>query len=83
MNEHYLIVKIAHKKLAEDLERKGDLRSAEEQFMLAGEWAAAMGMYEQAEQWADAHRLAKSHGGDRAHKQANIQFKGHFVILFN
>jgi len=37
--------------------------------MLAGDWAAAIDMYQQAGQWADAHRLAKASGGERAHKQ--------------
>uniref|UniRef100_A0A914KFL7 Uncharacterized protein n=1 Tax=Meloidogyne incognita TaxID=6306 RepID=A0A914KFL7_MELIC len=62
-------VTTAQRRLAEELEQKGDLRAAEEQYMLAGDWAAAIDMYQQAGQWADAHRLAKASGGERAHKQ--------------
>ncbi|KAI1724366.1 intraflagellar transport protein osm-1 [Ditylenchus destructor] len=58
-----------HKRLAEELEKSGDLKAAEEQYLLAGDWTAAMNMYKEAEQWADAYRIAKFEGGDRAHKQ--------------
>lgn len=57
------------RRLAEELEQKGDLKAAEEQYLLGGEWTAAMNMYREAEQWADAYRIAKFEGDDRAHKQ--------------
>lgn len=58
-----------HKRLAEDLEDKGDYQAAEEQYMLAGDWKSAVNMYMEHEQWADAYRVARAEGGDRAHKQ--------------
>uniref|UniRef100_A0A915D9T4 IFT80/172/WDR35 TPR domain-containing protein n=1 Tax=Ditylenchus dipsaci TaxID=166011 RepID=A0A915D9T4_9BILA len=58
-----------HKRLAEDLQKKGDLKAAEEQYLKSGEWNLAVNMYKEAEQWADAYRIAKFEGGDRAHKQ--------------
>ncbi|KAH7719862.1 hypothetical protein AAVH_12667 [Aphelenchoides avenae] len=58
-----------HKRLAEDLEDKGDFQAAEEQYLLAGDWKAAVNMYKEHEQWADAYRVAKAEGSERAHKQ--------------
>lgn len=55
--------------MAENLEARGDLKAAEEQYLLSGDWASAVNMYKEAEQWSDAYRIAKSEGSDRAHKQ--------------
>lgn len=57
-----------HKRLAEELEEKGDLKGAEEQYLLAGDWKAVVNMYKEAEQWADAYRVARAEGGDKVHK---------------
>ncbi|KAL3125667.1 hypothetical protein niasHT_009754 [Heterodera trifolii] len=65
----------AHRRLAQELEEKGDLRGAEEQFLLSGDWTAAVEMYERTEQWADAHRIALNEAdNDRAHKQVAYQW---------
>ncbi|KAL3102659.1 hypothetical protein niasHT_029470 [Heterodera trifolii] len=65
----------AHRRLAQELEDKGDLRGAEEQFLLSGDWTAAVEMYERTEQWADAHRIALNEAdNDRAHKQVAYQW---------
>lgn len=58
-----------HKHLGSDLEEKGRLKEAEEQYMQAGEWKSAINMYRAAEHWEDAYRIAKSDGGDAAQKQ--------------
>lgn len=61
--------------MAEELERKGDLSMAEEHYMLSGDWARAVEMYKQAEQWPEAFRIAKYEGGDQMYKQVVlIQF---------
>uniref|UniRef100_A0A914PIN1 Uncharacterized protein n=1 Tax=Panagrolaimus davidi TaxID=227884 RepID=A0A914PIN1_9BILA len=58
-------VEETHKRLAEELEEKGDLQGAEEQYLLGGDWKSAVNMYKEAGQWAEAYRIAKAHGGDR------------------
>ncbi|MCP9265076.1 Intraflagellar transport protein osm-1 [Dirofilaria immitis] len=62
-------VKDAHLQVAADLEEKGDLRAAEEHYLLAGDWKAAVNMYRNAEIWNDAYRIAKQEGADTAQKQ--------------
>ncbi|EJD74502.1 intraflagellar transporter osm-1 [Loa loa] len=62
-------IKDAHLQVASDLEEKGDLRSAEEHYLLAGDWKGAVNMYRNAEMWNDAYRIAKQEGGDTAQKQ--------------
>lgn len=62
-------VQNAHKLLAEELEQKGDFRAAEEHYMLSSNWSTAIDMYQHAEQWADAYRLAKAHSGEQTQKQ--------------
>lgn len=67
-----------HRKLAEEFEADGDLKSAEEHYWQAGDGAAAVAMYRDAEQWADAYRCAKRNADERGdgkgaeQKQANI-----------
>lgn len=55
--------------MANELEEKGDLRAAEEQYLLAGDWKGAVNMYRNAERWTDAYRIAKQEGGGTAQKQ--------------
>ncbi|VDM92634.1 unnamed protein product, partial [Onchocerca ochengi] len=62
-------VKDTHLQVAADLEEKGDLREAEEHYLLAGDWKSAVNMYRNAEMWNDAYRIAKQEGGDTAQKQ--------------
>lgn len=58
--------------MAEEFEGKGDLKAAEEHFVHGGEWESAVEMYKASENWADAHRVAKSEGGDHAHKLVGL-----------
>lgn len=60
--------------MAEELELKGDLKAAEEQYMLGGDWAAAVNMYRKAEQWSEAFQIAKFEGGEKAYKQVFYEF---------
>lgn len=55
--------------MAEDLEQSGDLKAAEEQYILGGEWALAVNMYKENRQWSEAYRVAKSRGGEVPAKQ--------------
>lgn len=56
------------------MEEKGDLRAAEEHYLFAGDWQAAVNMYRNAEIWSDAYRIAKQGGGDTAQKQVQAIF---------
>lgn len=62
------------------MESKGDLKEAEEQYMLAGDWSAAVNMYKNAEQWPDAFRIAKFEGGEKAYKQVLFFIIGVFWL---
>lgn len=61
--------------MALDLEEKGDLKGAEEQYLLAGDWKSALNMYRTAEQWNEAYRLAKQEGGEAVQKQVKFAHK--------
>lgn len=58
--------------MAEELERKGDLKAAEEQYLHSSDWISAVNMYKEAEQWADAYRISKFSGDDKASKQVSL-----------
>ncbi|CAD5234656.1 unnamed protein product [Bursaphelenchus xylophilus] len=60
-----------HIRLAQDLAKHGELKSAEEQYLLADDWKSVVAMYKDEGKWADAYRVAQSHGGDLAHKQVS------------
>ncbi|VDM37534.1 unnamed protein product [Toxocara canis] len=62
-------VQETHKHIAGDLEERGDLKAAEEQYLKAGDWKSAVNMYRAAEEWNDAYRIAKQEGGEAAQKQ--------------
>uniref|UniRef100_A0A915PPW5 Intraflagellar transport protein 172 n=1 Tax=Setaria digitata TaxID=48799 RepID=A0A915PPW5_9BILA len=62
-------VKETHLQIAADLAEKGDLRGAEEHYLLADDWKSAVNMYRNVELWNDAHRIARQEGGDTAQKQ--------------
>lgn len=58
-----------HKRLASEMEKKGDLKGAEEHYLSANDWNSVIEMYKEAEQWSDAFRIAKNANEDRAYKQ--------------
>ncbi|XP_041357336.1 intraflagellar transport protein 172 homolog isoform X2 [Gigantopelta aegis] len=58
-----------HQLLATELETEGNLRQAEQHFIEAGDWKAAVNMYRAHDSWDEAYRVAKNHGGQIAAKQ--------------
>lgn len=71
-----------YKHIAEQYEMKGNLKKAEHYYVEAKMWTSAMSMYRQLEQWEDAKRVAKMHGGKQALEkvvlaQAHATFKEH------
>ncbi|VDO86663.1 unnamed protein product [Haemonchus placei] len=58
-----------HKRLGMEHEERGDLRSAEEEYLKADDIKAAINMYREKEMWTDAYRLARSEGGEQEQKQ--------------
>ncbi|VDN00883.1 unnamed protein product [Thelazia callipaeda] len=66
---HVEDAKNSHVYIATDLEQKGDLRAAEEHYLLGGEWKLAVNMYQNAELWNDAYRVAKQEGEELAQNQ--------------
>ncbi|KAK6046896.1 hypothetical protein COOONC_15599 [Cooperia oncophora] len=61
-----------HKRLGMEHEERGDLRSAEEEYLKAGDIKAAINMYREKEMWTDAYRLARSEGGEQEQKQVAL-----------
>uniref|UniRef100_A0A1I7TZF2 WD_REPEATS_REGION domain-containing protein n=1 Tax=Caenorhabditis tropicalis TaxID=1561998 RepID=A0A1I7TZF2_9PELO len=57
------------KRFATQYEERGDLRAAEEEFLKAGDFRAAINMYRENEMWSDAYRIAKTEGGENMEKQ--------------
>ncbi|CAL2048973.1 unnamed protein product [Caenorhabditis brenneri] len=57
------------KRLATQYEERGDLKAAEEEFLKAGDFRAAVNMYRENEMWSDAFRIAKNEGGENMEKQ--------------
>eukprot|EP00434_Breviolum_minutum_P021047 symbB.v1.2.018570.t1/scaffold1485.1/size118442/2 len=71
-----------YKHIAEQYEMKGNLKKAEHYYVEAKMWTSAMSMYRQLEQWEDAKRVAKMHGGKQSWEkvvlaQAHATFKEH------
>ncbi|KAK2158150.1 hypothetical protein NP493_1800g00020 [Ridgeia piscesae] len=58
-----------HLHLAKELEMEGSLRQAEQHFLEAGDWKAAVNMYRTNDMWEESYRVAKSRGGQTAAKQ--------------
>eukprot|EP00668_Euglena_longa_P000083 GGOE01000099.1.p1 GENE.GGOE01000099.1~~GGOE01000099.1.p1 ORF type:complete len:1743 (+),score=650.33 GGOE01000099.1:779-5230(+) len=58
-----------HQTLAAQMEREGNMKTAEYHYTQAKEWKAACNMYREAGNWEDAIRVAKLHGGVNAMKQ--------------
>ncbi len=67
----------SHKYLAQQLEMEGNLREAEEHYAAAGEWLAAVNMYRTNDQWEEAIRVAKFHGGANAQKRVAYAYALH------
>eukprot|EP00937_MAST-01D_sp_MAST-1D-sp2_P002340 g2340.t1 len=63
------LVKETHLHLAQQLEMEGNLREAEHHYAEAGEWLLAVNMYRSNDQWDEAIRVAKHHGGINASKR--------------
>jgi len=63
------LVKETHLHLAQQLEMEGNLRDAEHHYAEAGEWLLAVNMYRSNDQWDEAIRVAKAHGGINASKR--------------
>ncbi|GMH63033.1 hypothetical protein TrST_g9919 [Triparma strigata] len=67
----------SHKYLAQQLEMEGNLRDAEEHYASAGEWLAAVNMYRTNDNWEEAIRVAKFHGGISASKRVAYAYALH------
>lgn len=55
--------------LSQELESEGHWRQAEQHYIDAGDWKAAINMYRAHNLWDDAYRVAKTHGGLNAANQ--------------
>lgn len=60
---HPDLVTVTHGHLAQELEGGRQLKLAEQHYLLANDWKAAVNMYRVAEMWEDAYKVAKTHGG--------------------
>lgn len=69
---HPEMLKETHKFLANTYEMEGSFRDAEHHHVEAQEWHAAVNMYRFNEQWDDAIRVAKFHGGIGACKRVTL-----------
>ena len=67
----------SHKYLAQQLEMEGNFREAEEHYASAGEWLGAVNMYRTNDQWEEAIRVAKFHGGINAAKRVAYAYTLH------
>eukprot|EP00913_Durusdinium_trenchii_P007895 g7407.t1 len=77
-----LVSKYRKDHMSQQYEMKGNLKKAEHYYVEAKMWTSAMSMYRQLEQWEDAKRVAKMHGGKQALEkvvlaQAHATFKEH------
>lgn len=55
--------------LAKEFETVNNLKQAEAYYVLGGDWKSAVNMYRRADNWEDAYKVAKNHGGPVAGKQ--------------
>lgn len=51
------------------MENEGSFHQAETHYVAASEWKTAVQMYKNADQWEEAYRVARAHGGTNAAKQ--------------
>lgn len=63
------LLKETHQFLAQQLEMEGSMKEAEHHYAEAGEWLSAINMYRSNDQWEDALRVAKYHGGPSAQRR--------------
>jgi len=63
------LLQSTHEHLAKQLEGEGDLRAAERHYVEGGQWDEAVRMYRKADDWAEARRVARMHGGADAADQ--------------
>lgn len=69
---HPDLVNSTHLHLARQLELKGKYKSAENHFIAADDWKAAVHMYGSNNLWEEAYRVAKNNGTDGAFKQVSF-----------
>lgn len=63
------LLQSTHDLLAKQLEAEGDLRAAERHYVEGDKWDDAVRMYRKADDWAEARRVARTHGGPDAADQ--------------
>jgi intraflagellar transport protein 172 len=63
-----------HMHLGNQYEIEGNFKQAEQHFLRANDWKAAVNMYRENELWEDCLRVAKARGGDEAYKQMAYAF---------
>lgn len=66
---HRDLLENTHMHLARQLESRGKFKTAEVHYLAASDWKAAVHMYCNLSKWEDAHRIAKSRGGEQAANQ--------------
>ncbi|RUS80517.1 hypothetical protein EGW08_011738 [Elysia chlorotica] len=66
---HENLVNDTHLHLAKELDEEGNYRQAEQHYLEAGDWKAAVNMYRGQDLWDEAYRVAKAQGGQPAAKQ--------------
>ncbi|OHT12234.1 selective LIM binding factor [Tritrichomonas foetus] len=60
--------------IAAKAEREGDLQTAEDCYVRAGQWQKALFMYQQEKKWDDAMRVAKTNGSPQTELSVAIQW---------
>ena len=71
------LLKETHLHLAQQLEMEGNLRDAEKHYCEAQEWQSAVNMYRANDNWDEAIRVAKVHGGLSASKRVAYAWAMH------
>jgi intraflagellar transport protein 172 len=71
------LLKETHLHLAQQLEMEGNLREAEKHYCEAQEWQSAVNMYRANDNWDEAIRVAKVHGGLSASKRVAYAWAMH------
>lgn len=70
---HPDLVNSTHLRLAQQLETEKKYKAAENNFIAAGEWKAAIQMYGNANLWEEAFRVAKQNGTEETHRQVSYR----------
>ncbi|XP_075225811.1 intraflagellar transport protein Oseg2 [Lycorma delicatula] len=66
---HSDLVSTTHMHLGQQMESEGNYKAAEAHYVNGGEWKLAVKMYRSIDMWEDAHRIAKTCGGEQAGQQ--------------